>query len=411
MYNVGALLGGIANDKFGFFYGQIISVIPNVLGFVLFAFIEENEQLIWAAWPLAALGMPAPHFMNMQFCRLGRQYYTSTVAFMGACNIAAASVTLIMELMRESGMSYTEIFFIWAVARVAIVTVRLILLTPTTIPVTVDEEYTVFDHRYLRCCKDKDDEATAKDEVATKDVQNEEDGETFKVILVNYQFYVAVLAIAIYALRASTFISWLGAGWPEWVAAGFMNETSTDDDYREFSRTINSFMSIGNLAVIFVNMLSGAIVDICRRRSDDDRIGSANGLMICYFVVALCSAGVSILSSFRVEWTAYAAVVSVLLGRGFSSLWGPMIQLLFPIKFFGATFGIICLVQIPVNMLSVPMLAYNKENDDFSVMSYVFLGMGVVIFLLPFVMWSFKRQVTKIGTVRASDNGEETSAL
>ena len=62
MYNVGALIGGIANDKFGFFYGQIVSFIPNVLGFVLFAFIEEDEKLIWAAWPLACLGMPGNAF-------------------------------------------------------------------------------------------------------------------------------------------------------------------------------------------------------------------------------------------------------------------------------------------------------------------------------------------------------------
>ena len=383
MYNIGALLGGIANDKLGFFYGQMISVIPNILGFVLFAFIEDNEQLIWAAWPLACLGMPGPHFMNMQFCRLGRQYYTSTVAFMGACNIAAASMTLIMEVMHNAGLSYKEIFFIWAVARLVIVTIRLVFLTPVSIPASVNNEYNVFENRYLQCAKKVQIVEIEKQTAA--DTSNEE---TFKVVLTNYQFYVSVGAIAIYALRASTFVSWLGAGWPEWVAHGFM-----DGDYIEFSQQINSFMSIGNLAVIFVNMVSGAIVDICRKRSDDDRIGSATGLMICYFLVAVFSMLISVFSSFQEKWTAYAAVVSCLIGRGFSSLWGPMIQLLFPLKFFGATFGIICLVQIPINMLSVPMLAYNTKNDDFATMSYVFIGMTTVVFLLPFIMWAFKRQV------------------
>ena len=397
MYNVGALLGGIANDKLGFFYGQIVSVIPNIFGFVLFAFIEDNEQLIWAAWPLACLGMPGPHFMNMQFCRLGRQYYTSTVAFMGACNIAAASMTLLMEVMHNEGLSYKEIFFIWAVARLAIVTIRLIFLTPTSIPASVESEYSVFDNRYLRCGKQVE-----VDEIEKKTVTDTNNEETFKVVLTNYRFYVSVGAIAIYALRASTFVSWLGAGWPEWVAHGFM-----DDNYIEFSQQINSFMSIGNLAVIFINMLSGAIVDICRKRSHDDRIGSANGLMVCYFLVAVFSMLISLFSSFQEEWTAYAAVVSCLMGRGFSSLWGPMIQLLFPLKFFGATFGIICLVQIPTNMLSVPMLAYNKKHDEFATMSYVFIGMTTVVFLLPFIMWAFKRQVQN----ELSNENAETSSV
>ena len=113
------------------------------------------------------------------------------------------------------------------------------------------------------------------------------------------------------------------------------------------------------------------------------------------------------------ENLAYAAVVSCLCGRGFSSLWGPMIQLLFPLKFFGATFGIICLVQIPVNMLSAPMLAYNRANDDFSTMSYVFIGLSSIIFMLPFVMWSFKRKVAiEIGN-KASITGkpEDTTSF
>ena len=113
------------------------------------------------------------------------------------------------------------------------------------------------------------------------------------------------------------------------------------------------------------------------------------------------------------KYSAYAAVVSCLCGRGFSSLWGPMIQLLFPLKFFGATFGIICLVQIPVNMISVPMLAYIKKNDDFSTMSYVFIGLASIIFMLPFVMWSFKRKISAEIRNEKSPTGkpEDTTSL
>ena len=90
-----------------------------------------------------------------------------------------------------------------------------------------------------------------------------------------------------------------------------------------------------------------------------------------------------------------------------------MIQLLFPLKFFGATFGIICLVQIPVNMISVPMLAYIKKNDDFSTMSYVFIGLASIIFMLPFVMWSFKRKISAEIRDEKSPTGkpEDTTSL
>ena len=209
-----------------------------------------------------------------------------------------------MRAMHDADLSYQSIFFIWAVARSVIFAVRLLFLTPTTVPAVVESDYNIFDNRYFKCGK--------KVSVEDEKTEKEDDGESFKVVLVNYQFYVAVLAIAVYALRASTFVSWLSAGWPEWVARGFFNDNKNfsgegsgevGNPEREFSKQINTFMSIGNLAVIFVNMLSGAIVDFCRRKSSDDRIGSANGLMICYAIVAIFSLLTSIFASFRIEWT------------------------------------------------------------------------------------------------------------
>lgn len=52
LYNAGSLVGGLINDKLGFFYGQIINVFPTIIGLVIFGFIESNDLLIWAGWPL-----------------------------------------------------------------------------------------------------------------------------------------------------------------------------------------------------------------------------------------------------------------------------------------------------------------------------------------------------------------------
>ena len=102
MYNLGALLGGIVNDKVGFFYGQIVNVLPNIAGLVIFAFIEHDERLIWAGWPLACFGMSGQNVMNYQFCRLGRQYYATCVALCGGCFVAAG----INHLRQPSTFSY-----------------------------------------------------------------------------------------------------------------------------------------------------------------------------------------------------------------------------------------------------------------------------------------------------------------
>ena len=134
MYNLGALLGGIINDKLGFFYGQIINVIPNILGFLVFAFVESNEKLIWAGWPLACFGMSAQNVMNFQFCRLGRKYYATCVALCGGCFVAAGMVTLIMSGMHKVGVSYAGVFIFWAILRLLFLVIRMVFLTPKSIP-------------------------------------------------------------------------------------------------------------------------------------------------------------------------------------------------------------------------------------------------------------------------------------
>ena len=81
-------------------------------------------------------------------------------------------------------------------------------------------------------------------------------------------------------------MSWMGSGWPEWVASGFLSD---DEEIDQFSEKLNDFMSVGNLAVVGLNVISGAIVDFCRRISSDDRLGTSNGLIICYSITSVAS--------------------------------------------------------------------------------------------------------------------------
>ena len=80
-------------------------------------------------------------------------------------------------------------------------------------------------------------------------------------------------------------------------------------------------MSLGNFGVILLNLLSGGIVDYCRRKSENDKIGTSKGLTITTSVLATFSTLMSIFAIFRNKWAAHLAVASLLCARGFASLW------------------------------------------------------------------------------------------
>ena len=174
-------------------------------------------------------------------------------------------------------------------------------------------------------------------------------------------------------------MSWMGSGWPEWVAQGFLD---SEDEIENFSNGINDFMSIGNLAVVLLNIISGAIVDFARKKSTDDRIGTATGLIICYSIVTITSLSNSFFAAFQIKWTAFVSVSSLLFARGFSTLWAPMVQLLFPIKFFGVIFGFISVASILFNLTSVPMFSFIEDTYDYSIISYVFSGLTSLVAML-----------------------------
>ena len=78
--------------------------------------------------------MGPQHVMNMQFCRIGKKFYATCVALSGGCFVAAGMMTLIMSEMHSAGLSYMVVFTLWASLRLFILIVRLVFLTPKSIP-------------------------------------------------------------------------------------------------------------------------------------------------------------------------------------------------------------------------------------------------------------------------------------
>ena len=47
---------GVVSDKIGLFVPRLITNAIFAAGLVTMTFVEENEALIWLAWPLIAMG-------------------------------------------------------------------------------------------------------------------------------------------------------------------------------------------------------------------------------------------------------------------------------------------------------------------------------------------------------------------
>ena len=65
------------------------------------------------------------------------------------------------------------------------------------------------------------------------------------------------LAVLPWELRKGSHMSWLGAGWPEWVM-GFEDA--------EFEYTLNRLQGLSLLSLMVLNILPGLVVDAMRHR-------------------------------------------------------------------------------------------------------------------------------------------------
>lgn len=76
-------------------------------------------------------------------------------------------------------------------------------------------------------------------------------------------------------------MSWLGSGWPEWVAG--------PDRADAFDDEINNLQSLCYLAMIGLTILPGLFVDFCKKKfykADNEPYGIAMGVAICFTLSA-----------------------------------------------------------------------------------------------------------------------------
>ena len=62
---------------------------------------------------------------------------------------------------------------------------------------------------------------------------------SYKMVVTDLNFYLALIGFSMYIIRRHTYIAWLGSGWPEWVAE--------DGDPFQYNQDINRFQSVDTL--------------------------------------------------------------------------------------------------------------------------------------------------------------------
>ena len=133
--------------------------------------------------------------------------------------------------------------------------VKIILFTPNHVPMAkTNDEFSLIENSVIMNCiscskEDKETKSSSKtppkpDVSYLKLVFGSSKG-TFMYVLV----LVGHIAMVI---RRQAFTSWLGSGWPEWVAQ--------ETDPKEFNEQINEFQSILAIAFFPVNIIPGLMI-------------------------------------------------------------------------------------------------------------------------------------------------------
>lgn len=243
---------GILSDKIGLFVPRLITTALFAAGLTLMTFVEENESLIWIAWPLIAMGGLAGHVINLKSCFATPSIKATLMQVLSGAFGTAGSVGWIITLMMENlGIEFKTVWWIWLTSYLIFAAIKIIFWTPNQIPmVETNDQFSLMENSVLLNCFSGSKvnikkEKTTKSEISYLKMVFGDYKLTFNYILVLLG-YIAIV------IRRQAYTSWFGSGWPEWVAQ--------ETDPAIFNEQINEFQSILALAFFPVNILPGLMI-------------------------------------------------------------------------------------------------------------------------------------------------------
>jgi hypothetical protein len=168
----------------------------------------------------------------------------------------AGSVGWIMTLLMDNlGLDFGTVWWIWLGGYLFIALLKIIIWTPNNVPMAkTNDEFSLMENSVIlnsiSCSGEKKEvesssKAPPKPDVSYLKLVFGSSKGTFMYILV----LVGHIAMVI---RRQAFTSWLGSGWPEWVAQ--------ETDPKEFNEKINEFQSILAIAFFPVNIIPGLMI-------------------------------------------------------------------------------------------------------------------------------------------------------
>ena len=294
---VSLLLIGFLADQFGMVVGRSIGAAFSFSGFICMTLImydRSYENILVIAWPLLSVGGLTSKLQNIRSCRCMPMISVTLMSIMSGCGIAGGStVFLIKTIHEELNIEYYIQFAGLTVLFAVLALSKIVFWTPLFMP-NKPIAFSLFESSWVmqKIRKKQNGHEIQRRVGRTRDdnprlgANREEQNLTVQPKLVDlfksWPIYVVIPCMAIWQLRRMTHSSWLGSGWPEWVAGPGKAE--------EFDTEINKFQSICYLTMIAFNLIPGFLVDLCKKyfgKPNNQYRGHGIGFLISFSVTAV----------------------------------------------------------------------------------------------------------------------------
>ena len=269
---VSLLLIGFIADQFGMLVGRSIGATLSLTGLICMTLImydRSYENILVIAWPLLSVGGLTSKLQNIRSCRCMPMISVTLMSILSGCGAAGGStVFLIKTIHEELNIEYyiqfaglTVLFSVLALSKIVFWTPRFMPNKPIS--------FSLFESSWVMQKiknKQKNNEiqrrvGRTRDDNPRLNANTEEQKLNEQPKLVDlfksWPIYVVLPCVAIWQLRKLTHTSWLGSGWPEWIAGAGRAE--------EFDTEINKFQSICYLTMIGFNLIPGFLIDLCKK--------------------------------------------------------------------------------------------------------------------------------------------------
>lgn len=249
--------GACLLDPIGLFRLRIIVFVVSFMGLVSFALVSLYEPAIWVALPFVQGGGSLSLMLNQFHVRALPGIQFTLMMLLSGCFHLSSSIPVILSFLHfQYHIPMNALFTTLAVIYTLISLTIILIWTPDDLPQTLPSSYSLWN-----------------ESVTWKRSWDKQRKTSFLLplwIFKTPRFYIMFLGSSLYAFRIFSFKIWWTFGWPQWVAGP------------DFGIRVNELVGYwsNDLVMIFVSIIPGVVIDLCRKLLKDDFNGTRVGLII-----------------------------------------------------------------------------------------------------------------------------------